>query len=194
MICLVIIYCFNMQNMDDVITCPITSQIYFDPVMTSDGHTYEKNAIIIWFSNHDTSPMTNIKLKNKTLIENISMKQLVNKLIYMYPEKIHKKYINNDTEEEKKLIQKYKKEIESEEILLNIIRDEYENIKVLNTREYNMFDRYGSDNEEEHNNDDVVIEKYINLMIKFFDMSIWEKICVVFTIYTYVLYYFFIKN
>ena len=29
-----------------------------DPVMTSDGHTYDRKSIDEWLQNHDTSPVT----------------------------------------------------------------------------------------------------------------------------------------
>ncbi|KAK9816505.1 hypothetical protein WJX72_001230 [[Myrmecia] bisecta] len=41
------------------VTCPIEHEVYEDPVVAADGHTYERSAIAEWFSRHDTSPMTN---------------------------------------------------------------------------------------------------------------------------------------
>ena len=35
------------------ITCPITCQIFLNPVKLSDGYTYEKEAIIQWLSDQD---------------------------------------------------------------------------------------------------------------------------------------------
>jgi len=57
--------------------CPITGEMFIDPVMTVDGHTYEKLAIEMWLQNHDTSPLTNMKLYAKTLLPNQVFKQLV---------------------------------------------------------------------------------------------------------------------
>lgn len=61
----------------DQLICPITGDIFFDPVMTSDGHTYERKAIESWFEKHRTSPVTNLILDNKNLIPNFVIKQLV---------------------------------------------------------------------------------------------------------------------
>ncbi|EKX44918.1 hypothetical protein GUITHDRAFT_62234, partial [Guillardia theta CCMP2712] len=36
--------------------CPVTNEIMRDPVCTSDGKTYEREAIETWLKNHDTSP------------------------------------------------------------------------------------------------------------------------------------------
>ena len=41
-----------------------------DPVVTSDGHTYERNAILHWLKEKDTSPKTMKKLINKNVIPN----------------------------------------------------------------------------------------------------------------------------
>jgi hypothetical protein len=47
--------------------CPITTDVMRDPVSTIDGYCYERFAIEKWFSCHNTSPMTNLPLKSKTL-------------------------------------------------------------------------------------------------------------------------------
>jgi hypothetical protein len=38
-----------------------------DPVVAADGHTYERAAIEVWLASHDNSPMTNVRLPNKTV-------------------------------------------------------------------------------------------------------------------------------
>ncbi|KAK9829826.1 hypothetical protein WJX72_008079 [[Myrmecia] bisecta] len=57
--------------------CPITQDTMTDPVIAGDGHTYERSAIELWFSNHDTSPMTNEVVSDKDLIPNIIMRRLI---------------------------------------------------------------------------------------------------------------------
>lgn len=57
--------------------CPITEEVFVDPVMTCDGHTYERKAIEAWLNNHDTSPSTNLPLSNKNLMPNVVLKNLV---------------------------------------------------------------------------------------------------------------------
>lgn len=39
--------------------CPITLQIMHDPVIASDGHTYQRQAITQWLKKKRTSPLTN---------------------------------------------------------------------------------------------------------------------------------------
>lgn len=48
-----------------------------DPVVASDGQTYEKYAIENWFKEHDTSPMTNAKVPNKILTPNLLIRSII---------------------------------------------------------------------------------------------------------------------
>ena len=48
--------------------CPITHLRFRDPVVTSDGHTYERHAIETWLKEHDTSPLTGERLPSKVLL------------------------------------------------------------------------------------------------------------------------------
>ena len=57
--------------------CPITLCIMFDPVVASDGHSYERCAIQEWLTRTDRSPKTNIALKRKTLIPNHALRSLI---------------------------------------------------------------------------------------------------------------------
>ena len=52
--------------------CPITHMIYKDPVLASDGITYEREAINTWLEASDKSPLTNIVLENNILHRNIA--------------------------------------------------------------------------------------------------------------------------
>lgn len=63
--------------------CPITGEIMVDPMVASDGHTYERNAIENWLieMNKNTSPMTNEKLKSKELIPAHTLKSMIKEWI-----------------------------------------------------------------------------------------------------------------
>jgi hypothetical protein len=62
---------------DNLFLCPITGEIMFDPVMTVDGHSFERKAIELWLSQRDTSPLTGEKLDTKMLLPNFALKQLI---------------------------------------------------------------------------------------------------------------------
>jgi hypothetical protein len=60
-----------------VLTCPITMELFVDPVLADDGYTYERTAIVEWVKNHkETSPMTRQPIKLKDLKSNRVVKQL----------------------------------------------------------------------------------------------------------------------
>jgi len=42
--------------------CPITQELMSDPVMTTDGHVYDRHAITQWLHGHNTSPATGVPL------------------------------------------------------------------------------------------------------------------------------------
>ena len=58
--------------------CPITQEIMTNPVIASDGHSYEKDAIKKWFdSGKRISPMTGLRLDDIRLIDNITLKKVI---------------------------------------------------------------------------------------------------------------------
>eukprot|EP00667_Euglena_gracilis_P005861 EG_transcript_5906 len=57
--------------------CPILREVMIDPVVTSDGHTYERSAIVEWFSRRHTSPLTNQPLTDLRLIPNHALRRQI---------------------------------------------------------------------------------------------------------------------
>ena len=41
-----------------VFLCSITGEVFIDPVIAEDGHTYERTAIIDWLKKNSISPLT----------------------------------------------------------------------------------------------------------------------------------------
>jgi hypothetical protein len=66
----------------DNLKCPITHERMVDPVVASDGHTYERAAIVTWFSLKRTSPMTNEALASSVLTPNRLAKSMLAQLDY----------------------------------------------------------------------------------------------------------------
>jgi len=66
-----------VDKVPENIICPITGEIFFEPVSTVDGLTYEKAAIEYWFQKNDTSPETGLKLNSKNLLPNFVIKKFV---------------------------------------------------------------------------------------------------------------------
>ena len=57
--------------------CPITQVRMTDPVTCMDGHTYERSGIERWLTDHDTSPLTGVKLPAMLLIPNHSLRNAI---------------------------------------------------------------------------------------------------------------------
>uniref|UniRef100_A0A7S2YQY8 U-box domain-containing protein n=1 Tax=Entomoneis paludosa TaxID=265537 RepID=A0A7S2YQY8_9STRA len=55
--------------------CPITTEIMRDPLMTRNGLSFERKAILQWISNHNnTCPMTREPLTPSGLVTNAALK------------------------------------------------------------------------------------------------------------------------
>ncbi len=48
-----------------------------DPVVASDGITYERDSIELWMKSHDVSPRTNQPFDHKILIPNVAFRELI---------------------------------------------------------------------------------------------------------------------
>lgn len=82
-------YVFGLQNSERVLVdereqditshyiCPITNDIMTDPVITADGHTYERAAIERWLAGSSMSPLTGLELKHTDLTPNFIMRGLL---------------------------------------------------------------------------------------------------------------------
>ena len=81
-----------MESIETLIRCPISYQIFNEPVILSDGQTYEKMEIDRWLKTNDTSPLTGNKLKTKDYSINYSIKNLVNIYLKDHPDKISEQY------------------------------------------------------------------------------------------------------
>lgn len=71
-----------MDTMDDEdipreFICPITQTIMVDPVLSSDGYSYEREAIEAWLRNDETSPMTQRPIRDKSLTSNTTFRNLI---------------------------------------------------------------------------------------------------------------------
>ena len=58
--------------------CPITMDIMEDPVIASDGFSYERSAIKDWLAQSDRSPVTNKKLEHSMLTSNHALRIIIN--------------------------------------------------------------------------------------------------------------------
>jgi len=58
--------------------CPISGRLMVDPVVTADGHSFEREAINDWFGRgHMKSPMTGAPLPNAELVPNHALRSAI---------------------------------------------------------------------------------------------------------------------
>lgn len=56
--------------------CPITGCPMVDPVVAADGHSYEREAILHWFSTSDISPLTGAHIPTTQVFPNFTLRKL----------------------------------------------------------------------------------------------------------------------
>lgn len=57
--------------------CPVSRQCMHDPVVLTDGHTYERKYIEQWLAQKDTSPVTGAMVVQKTLFPNHALRAAI---------------------------------------------------------------------------------------------------------------------
>jgi hypothetical protein len=57
--------------------CPISHQCMHDPVVLTDGHTYERRHIERWLQKNDTSPVSGAKLPQKIVFPNHALRNAI---------------------------------------------------------------------------------------------------------------------
>lgn len=57
--------------------CPITACLMDDPVVATDGFSYERAAIEQWLAGHDTSPCTNAVLPTRAVVPNFTLRSFI---------------------------------------------------------------------------------------------------------------------
>jgi hypothetical protein len=71
--------------------CPITQELLHDPVIASDGHTYERKSLVTWLSmGNARSPVTN------SLLENTNPNALVTNLVVGSMANLHREKLGNE--------------------------------------------------------------------------------------------------
>lgn len=68
------------QSWRQELECPITHEIMKDPVIGSDGHTYERSAIENWLKSNPRSPMTGEAMSIGDLRANLSIRKIIDTL------------------------------------------------------------------------------------------------------------------
>ncbi|CAF4244822.1 unnamed protein product, partial [Rotaria sordida] len=67
----------EQQSLDTLLECPITRTRFLDPVIAEDGHTYERQAIVQWLREKQTSPMTRQPMSINSLRPNYIVRKML---------------------------------------------------------------------------------------------------------------------
>ena len=70
-----------LDQFRELIICPISQSIMIDPVMTSDGQTYDREHIQHWLETNTTSPLTGAELEYYEVVPNIALKNVIEHVI-----------------------------------------------------------------------------------------------------------------
>lgn len=65
------------QTLPQSFFCPLTMNVMVEPVIDYEGNTYERNAILTWLKDHDTSPVTRNPLTINNLIPNRAIRDAI---------------------------------------------------------------------------------------------------------------------
>ena len=57
-----------------------------DPVLTADGHTFERAPIERWLREHSTSPLTNEELPSRVVVPNFMARSMIRQYVEAHPE------------------------------------------------------------------------------------------------------------
>ncbi len=73
------------EDIPEPLICPITLKLMLDPVLASDGHTYERAALQAWLDKgHDTSPVTGADIA-AAVTPNHTIKQMIQAFLQETP-------------------------------------------------------------------------------------------------------------
>ncbi|KAJ6240196.1 wd repeat [Anaeramoeba flamelloides] len=84
-ICLRVIDLLDEPNIRSDFIGPISLEIMIDPVICSDGLTYEREEIEWWLEKNKTSPKTRQVINDKTLVDNLKLREEINQFINSLP-------------------------------------------------------------------------------------------------------------
>jgi hypothetical protein len=73
--------------------CPLTNLFFNEPVVCSDGYSYERIAIEDYIKTGLISPMTNESISSE-FTPNLQLKEFVDHMLTLYPELRHDKFMN----------------------------------------------------------------------------------------------------
>lgn len=93
----------DSSNIMAALSCPISNQLFAEPVMTKCGHTFEKEEITRWIEraqkNHSQCPTCLSHINIETLRPNLAIAGVVEVFLSQHPNKIESQYCHDVSSE-----------------------------------------------------------------------------------------------
>ena len=67
----------NVQDPPPSFLCPISLELMLDPVICADGQSYERDNIVAWLDENNTSPVTGLPFPSRALIPNYALRDAI---------------------------------------------------------------------------------------------------------------------
>ncbi|CAF1225391.1 unnamed protein product [Rotaria sordida] len=93
-----------LSSLETALICPSSLQLFEDPVLTEDGHIYERTAITEWIHLNGTSLPTRQPLSIDPLRPNLTIKKVVDDFENNIQSKNHKFKIGIDIRHDKRAL------------------------------------------------------------------------------------------
>ncbi|KAK9827169.1 hypothetical protein WJX74_009111 [Apatococcus lobatus] len=68
-----------------LLRCPLTKEVFRNPVIAKDGRTFERSALLSWWTNHETFPYSNKTAYDRTLLPNAALRAAITALYGVIP-------------------------------------------------------------------------------------------------------------
>ena len=73
------------REIPDHLCCRISREIFFDPVVTPHGHSFERSCIEAHLRNSSTCPLTRMPLRHDELVPNLALKEACDVVVDEHP-------------------------------------------------------------------------------------------------------------
>eukprot|EP00746_Dinoflagellata_sp_MGD_P067593 gnl/MRDRNA2_/MRDRNA2_27903_c0_seq1.p1 gnl/MRDRNA2_/MRDRNA2_27903_c0~~gnl/MRDRNA2_/MRDRNA2_27903_c0_seq1.p1 ORF type:complete len:646 (-),score=110.21 gnl/MRDRNA2_/MRDRNA2_27903_c0_seq1:188-2125(-) len=152
----------SVELASQCLECPITGSVMVNPVMTADGHVYEKDAIERWFQQgRSTSPLTNLALSSLHLVPLLPLQCILGSFLKHRPEL--SRYLMIQTTELKEALADTRRQLAAAKMEIEVIRSEREiAFKEIVTGAYKQYAGTKMDAEIQHSENEVSYEQNAN--------------------------------
>jgi len=67
----------KLNSISEYLSCPISKHIMDNPVIVPSGNTYDQDQLLRWLIDHDTEPITKMKITLEQFIKNRALKNII---------------------------------------------------------------------------------------------------------------------